>query len=300
MAYIPPMEYTRPLYLTSPQMNGDDVRVVQSELNGLEYPVGTIDGWFGSKSDSAVKMFQAMNDLTIDGSVGPTTWNRLFSTNAKSLIRTRTLYLTSPQKSGNDVMAVQLRLTNLGYDLGTIDGYFGRKTYGAIIAFQSVNNIEIDGSCGPQTWSTLFDNAAKSYPTGPSTLTCFYCSPSKAEELGYTITKTEYLLNEHAKILRDEYQRLGEGYETTNSIVLGILGSYIKGMITGIGYTISSILGFTVTETKFEQLENDFYQIATSGSMINKVRCTYKYNRLGSYDGAYFLSDIELLEEDEN
>lgn len=71
--------YTRPLQLKSPQMYGDDVEDVQNRLKSLGHNPGTVDGYFGQKTKDAVKRFQKAEGLSIDGSVGPATWNKLFS-----------------------------------------------------------------------------------------------------------------------------------------------------------------------------------------------------------------------------
>ena len=36
-----------------------------------------IDGYFGDELDKAVRSFQAMNGLAVDGIVGPMTWGEL-------------------------------------------------------------------------------------------------------------------------------------------------------------------------------------------------------------------------------
>lgn len=46
---------------------------------------------------------------------------------------------------GSDVIAIQTALTNLGYNIGTIDGIFGSKTYNALVAFQKLKGIKADG-----------------------------------------------------------------------------------------------------------------------------------------------------------
>jgi hypothetical protein len=75
--------WTRPLSLQTPAMQGDDVRIVQQRLLELGYSeVGTPDGMFGSVTNIAVLDFQARSGLTIDGIVGEQTWNSLFSTQA--------------------------------------------------------------------------------------------------------------------------------------------------------------------------------------------------------------------------
>lgn len=49
---------------------GDDVKVLQENLNYLGYSAGTADGIFGEKTDSAVKAFQKDYKLTVDGKYG--------------------------------------------------------------------------------------------------------------------------------------------------------------------------------------------------------------------------------------
>lgn len=152
--------YTRPLSLKSPQMNGDDVKEVQKRLNSLGYSVGSVDGYFGQNSDTAVRAFQKANELTVDGSVGPGTWNKLFSSSAKPN-KTRALYLTSPQMYGYDVKQVQSRLNAIAYNCGAVDGYFGISTDASVSRFQEVNGLTVDGSVGPATREKLFSTNAK-------------------------------------------------------------------------------------------------------------------------------------------
>jgi TolB protein len=64
-------------------MNGEDVRLAQQRLVELGYTeVGESDGYFGPKTESAVRRFQTVNRLTVDGVIGPQTWGQLFSVNA--------------------------------------------------------------------------------------------------------------------------------------------------------------------------------------------------------------------------
>lgn len=61
---------------------GDEVKRVQRRLKELGYTVGTADGIYGTKTQSAVKVFQARNALTVDGKVGQRTLDKLFSESA--------------------------------------------------------------------------------------------------------------------------------------------------------------------------------------------------------------------------
>lgn len=55
------------------------VAVLQDALNTLGFNAGTIDGIFGAKTKDAVIHFQKLNDITADGIVGCSTWDRLTS-----------------------------------------------------------------------------------------------------------------------------------------------------------------------------------------------------------------------------
>lgn len=58
--------------------SGDAVKILQTGLNGKGYRlVG--DGVFGPATDSAVRRFQSNSGLSVDGIVGPQTWNALLS-----------------------------------------------------------------------------------------------------------------------------------------------------------------------------------------------------------------------------
>lgn len=84
--------YLRPQYVVVPQpvlkrtkVNPrSEVRLLQEELNGLGY-VGkdgkklAIDGSFGANTEYAVKDFQKVNGLAVDGSYGPRTAAMLYS-----------------------------------------------------------------------------------------------------------------------------------------------------------------------------------------------------------------------------
>jgi predicted chitinase len=56
---------------------------------------------------------------------------------------------------GPNVRAIQQRLSDLGYTLGS-DGDFGPDTTLAVIAFQQKNHLGDDGVVGPDTWAALW------------------------------------------------------------------------------------------------------------------------------------------------
>lgn len=56
---------------------GEDVRALQILLNGRGHNCGTVDGIFGSKTDSAVREYQKAKKLTVDGIAGAATMKSL-------------------------------------------------------------------------------------------------------------------------------------------------------------------------------------------------------------------------------
>jgi murein L,D-transpeptidase YcbB/YkuD len=56
--------------------NSDAVRAAQTELNRFGYGL-SVDGDFGSGTDSAARAFQSAHGLGVDGQVGPQTWQML-------------------------------------------------------------------------------------------------------------------------------------------------------------------------------------------------------------------------------
>lgn len=59
--------------LTQPMTRSDSVRIVQERLAGLGFAVGRPDGIFGPQSAHAVRHFQSVKGLVVDGEVGPAT-----------------------------------------------------------------------------------------------------------------------------------------------------------------------------------------------------------------------------------
>jgi peptidoglycan hydrolase-like protein with peptidoglycan-binding domain len=57
--------------------------------------------------------------------------------------------------TGPDVVALQQRLTALGFNTGTADGSFGTGTQTAVMNFQKAKNMPADGIVGATTWAAL-------------------------------------------------------------------------------------------------------------------------------------------------
>lgn len=60
----------RTLKNVSPDMEGDDVRELQTRLNTLGFDCGNVDGLFGTNTEAAVKAFQNAAKIEVDGKFG--------------------------------------------------------------------------------------------------------------------------------------------------------------------------------------------------------------------------------------
>lgn len=124
---------------------GDDVKRLQRilvERKLLDYT--GIDGSFGSQTESAVKSFQQSNGLTVDGIVGPQTWQALPADPDTPEL--------SNGSTGSEVSAMQQPLKNAGLYNGPIDGIFGSNTEAAVRAYQTSRGVTSDGVVGDETW----------------------------------------------------------------------------------------------------------------------------------------------------
>ncbi|TDV50812.1 N-acetylmuramoyl-L-alanine amidase [Actinophytocola oryzae] len=104
--------------------------------------------------EHAVSTFQQQRGLITDGFVGPATYRAL--KDATYQLGARPLaYLVSSPISGDDVLTLQDRLLELGYDAGRPNGVFGAQTEAALRTFQRDYGMTVDGICGAETVRAL-------------------------------------------------------------------------------------------------------------------------------------------------
>jgi lipoprotein-anchoring transpeptidase ErfK/SrfK len=75
----------------------------------------------------------------------------------------------APAPDPIDLVAVQRRLQELGYLLGPADGVKGQQTVAAVMAFQRVNGLSVDGVVGPKTLAALESPLSPQLRGGPDT-----------------------------------------------------------------------------------------------------------------------------------
>ncbi len=172
--------------------SGKNVSALQCLLTFQGYSL-TIDGIFGSGTQTAVINFQTSKGLTADGIAGANTLSSLIVTVQNGV-------------SSYAARAAQYLLSK--FETITVDGIFGTNSTTVAKNFQQKMGISADGIIGPTTWQYLFGYSA--YPT--SGIEATYCSNSYLTKSQMAVN-AQYILN----YLRDR------GW--TKNAVCGMLGN---------------------------------------------------------------------------
>jgi len=138
----------------------DVVLKAQQRLLQLGYMTSTPDGTYGYDTMDAIKTFQRKNALVVDGYLGPSTRDMLFSSGALAN------HLGIGDQN-DQVTRVQQRLIKYGYlSSSRATGYFGEITQKAVKNFQKQNKLSADGMVGAKTLAKLTGDDAKKAASG--------------------------------------------------------------------------------------------------------------------------------------
>jgi len=180
-----PIRGNTPSYPGTPLRTGStgpSVVVLQVSLNRISqnYPaipkIPAADGVFGSRTEAAVRAFQQIFGLTVDGIVGPATWYRIVrlytAVTRLSELRSQgqqfyAINWSPPTtlqagNTGDKVRQLQYMLSVLSEYIAsippvTVDGVYGPATTSAVLAFQRRYQLPETGTVGQTTWDTLYD-----------------------------------------------------------------------------------------------------------------------------------------------
>lgn len=165
---------------------GDAVHEIQQALIDLGFLKGYADGIFGKNTENAVRRFQKKYKLTVDGLAGSRTQSLIMSkasaqsgSSVSQPSSAKTSGSSSSSSSGNNdqsasgswfggsyttirqgnkgdrVKLLQQALISLGYLKGGADGVFGKKTFAAVVSFQTVWKLSSDGVAGKKTLTAI-------------------------------------------------------------------------------------------------------------------------------------------------
>ena len=180
-----PIKTNTPTYPGTPLRlgsGGEDVVEIQRQLNriAVNYPsipkITESTGYFEQTTQTAVKQFQKIFNLVQDGIVGKDTWykikqiyngikglSELYSEGITiSDIERKYERLLKLGTRGPSVRIVQyylqfLSFFNLKLPYVAMDGIFGQETYDAVLTFQSLYGLDVDGIVGRNTWDMIQD-----------------------------------------------------------------------------------------------------------------------------------------------
>ena len=152
--------------------SGSSVSSLQYYINVIANTVSfissvTVDGIFGSATETSVKQLQSLYGLTVDGIVGPTTWNAVYNL-YKAIINNADIsigtdYPGTPLRIGSEGENVRIMQSFLAaiaevfptIPSPTVDGVFGVGTESSVKAFQEVFGLSVDGVIGEQSWNRI-------------------------------------------------------------------------------------------------------------------------------------------------
>lgn len=161
---------------------GEEVRIIKRQLNRIadNYPaipkIPELNGYFNQETEAAVRAFQSIFNLTVDGVVGKATWYKIKSI-YNGIKRLNELYSEglTPEEverfypetlhegdTGVYVQQMQYLLAVIAYfddqiPLPPINGVFDEKTKNSLMAFQRQYGIPADGILGRQSSNKLIE-----------------------------------------------------------------------------------------------------------------------------------------------
>ncbi|WP_253188070.1 peptidoglycan-binding protein [Leptolyngbya sp. 'hensonii'] len=155
LAWFCLMAVTLPLMVLSQAMpaiaaltrgsRGTQVSALQSRLREAGFFRGPITGFYGPKTEQAVRQFQASQGLIADGIVGSRT---LAALRGQSVVRGQQAYSLK-------TVELQRLLRQRGFYSGPVDGLYGSRTRAAVKAAQQSLGVVADGIPGPMTVAAL-------------------------------------------------------------------------------------------------------------------------------------------------
>lgn len=120
---------------------GNTVKKIQKRLADLGYPVGSVDGKYGTDTQIAIDLFCDAIAVKSHDYITKKVQNKLFADDAPICVNFDMYLPLKKGDKGANVRYMQKRLKELGYDPGKVDGDYGKNTVAAVSKFQSAYDI---------------------------------------------------------------------------------------------------------------------------------------------------------------
>lgn len=142
-------------------MNEDAVAQIQQRLIELGYMTGEADGIFDKRTEIAAKLFEEACGQLPSDTLSADIQTMLASPNAPTFASFTALYRNLLEGSvGDNVVAIQARLVELGYATGTPNGEYGAATTASIKLFQAGNGMDETGVASVYLQAVLYSSFA--------------------------------------------------------------------------------------------------------------------------------------------
>ena len=241
---------------------GEDVRTAQIRLNRISanYPsipkIYPVDGIYSTATEDAVREFQRIFDLQVDGIIGKSTWYKIIQIydGVKRLneLDSEGLSLGEIQRQFPEVLSegdTGIYIKQLQYFLSlvaentdeiptiAIDSVFGPETRQAVEAFQRLYGIPVTGVVDAETWNTLFNVYRGIVTSSPEYYTGIPITPYP----GYALSLG--MQNNEVRILQGYLSRLSETYPQIPPVeVSGVFGTATRDAV----YAAQQLFGLPV------------------------------------------------------
>ena len=146
---------------------GIDVVKVQKMLTDLCFDVGPIDGKWGAKTEKAAEKFL----FNYSGQFGKNELNALKNHHMLFVDEAQCAEEQEIQIADKNVCKIQELLSQQGYNVGLVDGVFGKKTTDSLAQFYAAQNKKFDGNLSKSVIRDLEKVSIKDFskPDGFST-----------------------------------------------------------------------------------------------------------------------------------
>lgn len=305
---------------------GEAVTALQSALAELGYlDEKEVDGKFGVKTETALKLFQKRNGFTQNGVASGELQLKMYESTPKDIKGYRQYVKTVAPvagatirkgSKGSAVTRVQTRLKELGYYSGELTGVCDDDTVAAFKLFEGRHGLNADGEMDATDQSTLFgatamDASVQITPTPAPTL----APPTKTlrrgdkdeevkslqqrlKDLGYYTGKITGTYNEGTEEAIKAFQK------KSGLDVDGVCGNVTRAVLYGVNaiYAVPTAMPINspAPATSYAPITKENVIIIRSGSTGEIVkRLQTRLQELGYYtsrqDGVYLTDDIEAV-----
>jgi len=238
---------------------------------------------FDAELDRAVRQFQQERGIAVDGLVGTQTFRRLEE--ARWRLGDRVLsFLPGHLMVGDDVLALQERLTGLGFSPGRPDGIFGRLTDHAVREFQLNTGLPTDGTAGPDTFRAL-GRLTRTVSGGASTVL--------REQQAFDVLRTGVT---HKVVLidagPDHLHRGHIGSGLSEQDIAADIASRVEGRLAALGTTVLVTGPARAGHTSFDESARAAIANEVGADVVISLHCDAHANPLAHGMAAFYFGTL--------